>query len=163
MKPAAFLFLVLSPLCAAPAGTDSAGDAPNRITAAEAAAGWRLLWDGVDSHGWRSAKGPDFPAFGWEMKDGVLTVLESGGQESRSGGDIITTDRFSNFELQLDFRITAGANSGIKYFVQPDLNRTVGSERACPPPTLSITVVGWYPGVVKPISYVAGDGRLASW
>ena len=61
------------------------------------------------------------------MENGILTVHESGGGESNHGGDIVTVDRFSNFELILDFKITEGANSGIKYFVDPDLNQGQGS------------------------------------
>ena len=68
-----------------------------------------------------------FPKSGWVVKDGILTVLESGGGESEHGGDIVTVDKYSNFELQLDFKFTTGANSGIKYFVDPELNKGKGS------------------------------------
>ncbi len=94
---------------------------PNTLTATEKAAGWRLLWDGQTANGWRAAKSDQFPKKGWEMTNGVLTVLASDGGESTGGGDIITTERFSEFELTVDFKITEGANSGIKYFVQPNL------------------------------------------
>jgi hypothetical protein len=99
----------------------------NTLTPDEQRAGWRLLWDGKSTDGWRSAKADHFPASGWEMKDGILTVLENGGGESVSGGDIITRERFSDFELIADFRITPGANSGIKYFVQPNLDPVTGT------------------------------------
>ncbi len=56
-----------------------------------------------------------------------MSVEASGGAESRHGGDIITTEEFSEFELEVDFRITPGANSGIKYFVDPDLLKGEGS------------------------------------
>jgi hypothetical protein len=61
------------------------------------------------------------------VKDGVLTVLESGGGEAVAGGDIITRERYSDFELLVDFKITEGANSGIKYFVQPNLDPITGT------------------------------------
>ena len=96
--------------------------ASNTLTAEEKAAGWKLLWDGQTSAGWRSAKAENFPARGWTMRDGVLMVEASGGGESTAGGDIITKERYSNFELVADFKITPGANSGIKYFVQPNLS-----------------------------------------
>jgi hypothetical protein len=100
---------------------------PNTLTALEEEAGWVLLWDGETTNGWRSARAENFPAKGWDIKDGVLSVLSSGGAESRNGGDIITTKDYSNFELKVDFRITRGANSGIKYFVDPDLLKGEGS------------------------------------
>lgn len=103
--------------------TEVASAAPgnNTLSAAEAAAGWQLLWDGKTSAGWRSAKADKFPTAGWKMSDGVLTVMENGGAESAAGGDIITEKRYADFELVADFKITPGANSGIKLFVQPNL------------------------------------------
>ena len=100
---------------------------PNTLTKAEKRKGWRLLWDGETTAGWRGAKLDEFPDKGWVIEDGVLTVLSSGGGESENGGDIVTTDLYSEFELELDFKITEGANSGIKYFVLPDLNKGPGS------------------------------------
>lgn len=94
---------------------------PNTLTDAETAAGWRLLWDGKTTEGWRSPKTDAFPKKGWSIKDGVLTVHDNNGEESAGGGDIITKERFSEFELLADFKLTPGANSGIKYFVQPNL------------------------------------------
>jgi hypothetical protein len=104
-----------------------AGAAQNTLSAAEKAAGWRLLWDGKTSDGWRSARSQDFPKGGWEIKDGVLTINETGGAEAAAAGDIITREKFSDFELKLDFKITPGANSGIKIFVDPALNKGAGS------------------------------------
>jgi hypothetical protein len=103
------------------------GTHPNTLTSEERADGWRLLWDGRTSWGWRSAKGEEFPEEGWEIADGVLTVLETGGDESRAGGDIVTVDQYSDFELKVEFKLTPGANSGIKYFVDPELNQGQGS------------------------------------
>ena len=98
----------------------SAAQQPNSLTEVEKAAGWRLLWDGKTTEGWRSARSEAFPKKGWEIQDGVLTVLASG------GGDIVTRERFSQFELLADFKITEGANSGIKYFCEPNLNTATG-------------------------------------
>ncbi len=99
----------------------------NTLSSEEKSAGWSLLWDGKTNNGWRSVRGPDFPTGGWEIKDGVLIINETGGAESASAGDIITKAKYSNFELQLEFKITLGANSGIKTFVDPDLNKGPGS------------------------------------
>ena len=97
-----------------------------QLTNAETRKGWRMLWDGTSSTDWRGAKLDHFPNEGWVMEDGVLKVLASGGYESRNG-DIITTNTYSDFELSVDFKITKGANSGIKYFVDPELNKGDGS------------------------------------
>lgn len=99
----------------------------NELTEDESRTGWRLLWDGKTTRGWRGAKSDKFPEKGWEMADGILSVLSSGGAESRNGGDIVTENSFSDFELSVDFKITEGANSGIKYFVDSELNRGEGS------------------------------------
>ncbi|WP_438480525.1 3-keto-disaccharide hydrolase [Oleiharenicola lentus] len=105
-----------------------AGDAAlNTLTPQEKAAGWKLLWDGHSSAGWRSAKGPAFPKGGWTMKDGLLTVEAATGKESGNGGDIITTEKYSAFEMTWDFRLTPGANSGVKYYVDPEINKGEGS------------------------------------
>jgi hypothetical protein len=90
---------------------------PNNLTAYEKKNGWKLLFDGVDSKGWKGAYKDGFPETGWQIKDGVLTVLASEGKEGGVGGDIVTTDQFSAFDLSFEFKFTAGANSGIKYFV----------------------------------------------
>ncbi len=100
---------------------------PNRLSDAERASGWQLLWDGETTEGWRSAKAADFPAKGWRIEDGLLIVEKSDGGEATNGGDIITTREFADFEMELQFRITPGANSGIKYYVDPDLLKGEGS------------------------------------
>ena len=99
----------------------------NKLTDNEKRQGFRLLWDGKTNQGWKGVELYNFPEKGWEINNGVITVLYSGGGEARNGGDIVTTQSFSNFELSLDFLLTEGANSGIKYFVNPDLNKGPGS------------------------------------
>ncbi len=93
------------------------GDQDNTLTAREKQEGWALLFDGQSTDQWRGASMKQFPEKGWEIQDGVLMVRESGGAESRNGGDIVTKEEYGNFDLKLDFKITEGANSGIKYFV----------------------------------------------
>jgi len=100
---------------------------PNTLTEQEKSEGWMLLWDGKTTNGWRGANKNNFPEGGWEIKDNTLTVLESGGGESTHGGDIVTEKQYDSFELSLDFKLSTGANSGIKYFVTEGQNKGQGS------------------------------------
>lgn len=99
----------------------------NNLTADEKKNGWILLWDGSGTSGWRGAKLEGFPEAGWQIENGILTVLASDGAESRAWGDIVTTGLYGDFELKVDFMITKGANSGIKYYVDTELNKGEGS------------------------------------
>lgn len=103
----------------------------NQLTKLESQEGWKLLWDGESNEGWRGAKLDKFPEEGWEMDNGVLSVLKSDGGESTNGGDIVTKRQYENFVLEADFRLSEGANSGIKYFVQTELNKGPGSAIGC--------------------------------
>jgi hypothetical protein len=104
---------------------------PNSLTPREMNEGWALLWDGRTAEGWRGARLEGFPGHGWRMENGILTVLPSSGGESANGGDIVTRTKFGDFELELDFKLTEGANSGIKYFVDTELNKGAGSAIGC--------------------------------
>jgi hypothetical protein len=98
---------------------------PNTLTATEKADGWKLLWDGKTTDGWRSPNSDRFPSRSWSSADGVLTVdagVTNANAEAGAGGDIITRDRYANFELNVDFKTTPGCNSGIKIFVQPKIS-----------------------------------------
>lgn len=111
----------------------------NQLTETEKTAGWKLLWDGKTSKGWRSANGTAFPSKGWKMEDGALTVEASDGAESAAFGDIITEAVYPEFELQADFKISEGANSGIKYYVQPELAPiTSTGEKAATGPSIGL-------------------------
>ncbi|MBU3820956.1 DUF1080 domain-containing protein [Flavobacteriaceae bacterium XHP0103] len=103
----------------------------NTLTENEIREGWELLWDGKTTHGWRSARTTTFPTKGWSIVDGTLKVHSSDGGESTNGGDIVTVKKYKNFILKVDFKITKGANSGIKYFVDSDMNKGAGSAIGC--------------------------------
>ena len=98
---------------------------PNTLTEPEKADGWKLLWDGKTTAGWHKPQSDTFPEKSWHIADGVLTVDQgwtNGEAEAQSGGDIISQEHYSNFELAADFKASRGCNSGIKIFVQPDIS-----------------------------------------
>ncbi|WP_299064230.1 DUF1080 domain-containing protein [uncultured Polaribacter sp.] len=99
----------------------------NQLTIDEKRTGWKMLWDGKTTKGWKGAKLDSFPTKGWEIKNGELLVLSSGGAESAAGGDIVTEKLYGDFELKVDFKLSPGANSGIKYYVDTNINKGPGS------------------------------------
>jgi hypothetical protein len=99
----------------------------NNLVGKEAEQGWEMLWDGKTTKGWKGAKLDKFPEKGWEIEDGELIVLSTGGEESTAGGDIVTKELYGDFELKADFKLTPGANSGIKYYVDTEINKGSGS------------------------------------
>jgi hypothetical protein len=83
----------------------------NTLTADEKAAGWRLLFDGKELKGWSNFKRDSIKP-GWQVKDGTLACVDP-----HNAGDIVTADQFDWFELQLDYNISEGGNSGIMFHV----------------------------------------------
>ncbi len=82
--------------------------AANSLTLSEQQSGFRLLFDGRTTKGWRGFRLDAFPAKGWEIDGGALKVSAGGG-----GGDLVTLDEFSDFELRFQWRVATGANSGV--------------------------------------------------
>ena len=103
----------------------------NILSNKEQQEGWKLLWDGKTTEGWRGVRLDEFPQKGWHVDNGTLVVEKNDGAESGNGGDIVTVDKYRNFILEVDFNITKGANSGVKYFVQGNINKGPGSAIGC--------------------------------
>jgi hypothetical protein len=101
----ALVLLTTSARAQKPAGNPKT-DA-NTLSAAEQAAGWRLLFDGNTTNGWRGYKSQTLPA-AWHVEDG--TLMKKTGTD-----DIITTEKFGNFELQLDWQLAPKGNAGVFY------------------------------------------------
>lgn len=91
---------------------------PNTLTPDEQNSGWKLLFDGKTSGTWVGAYKDKFPEVGWNISDGMINVHETQGKEGGTGGDIVTKETYKAFDLSFDFRLTPGANSGVKYFVR---------------------------------------------
>ena len=94
-------------------GTGDAPPAPNTLTDEERAAGWRLLFDGTTTEGWRGFRSNAMPA-GWQAVDGALTRVAE-------AGDIVTVDVFEDFELAFDWKISPGGDSGVLFRVTEDV------------------------------------------
>ena len=75
--------------------------------------GWEILFDGKNTDKWRSLKADSFPTYAWAVEYGALSV-----KNHAKGEDIITKEEYDDFDLRFDFKLTVGANSGIKYFVE---------------------------------------------
>ncbi len=107
-----------------PAGVFVVDFVPNHLTNYEKQNGWKLLFDGKTSNGWRGAYKKTFPDKDWKVTNGTMTVFESPGKEGGEGGDIFTDGEYKAFDLSFEFRLTPGANSGVKYFVTLSENNT---------------------------------------
>ena len=90
---------------------------PNTLTAKEKKAGWKLLFDGKTKKGWHTYL-RDTVGSKWQVKDGALVFDPS--QPNSGGGDIVTNEAYENYELNLEWKISKGGNSGIIFDIQED-------------------------------------------
>ena len=88
---------------------------PNVLSDREKSEGWALLFDGKTTNGWRGALKDAMPEHGWLVKDGVLEIQPK--NEGGGGGDIVSVEQYADFDLVFDFKLSEGANSGLKYYV----------------------------------------------
>ncbi len=113
MRLPPYLYARLGGLAPARADDNSKGQA-NQLTAAEKAAGWKLLFDGKTTKGWHTFKREDVRP-GWQVKDGTLACVDP-----HNAGDLVTADKYDWFELSLEYNISEGGNSGILFHVTND-------------------------------------------
>ncbi len=104
MRVVFLLALLTGTACAAEAMTH------NVLTATEKEAGWKLLFDGKTTAGWRGFQMERFPTNGWVVEEGCL-------KRNARGGDLVTMETFLDFELSWEWKIGKKGNSGIKYLV----------------------------------------------
>jgi hypothetical protein len=111
-------------------GTSGAGSTggSNQLTTTEKMEGWRLLFDGKTTSGWRAFKGTSFPSSKWAVADGCLKKTATGTGDSRGAGDIVTVDSFDDFDLRFEWRISPGGNSGVKYLVTEERDGPIAHE-----------------------------------
>jgi hypothetical protein len=92
---------------------------PNTLSEQEVEDGWILLFDGESTEGWRGYQQESFPESGWIIEDGALKVQGAGtGEAGGAGGDILFDQKFQNFHLSLEWKVSEGGNSGIFYLAQ---------------------------------------------
>lgn len=117
--PAALLvFALLSPLNPGTVvATVTSGPTPAEDS------GWQALFDGKSLDAWRGYRRDTLPEAGWEIKDGTLRTVPK-----VKGADIITRQKFGDFELAWEWRVAPGGNSGVKYFVTEDRPKSPGHE-----------------------------------
>jgi len=121
---------------------------PNTLTPKESAAGWKLLFNGKDIKGWHNF-GSDSVRPGWQVQNGALACVDP-----HNAGDLATAEQFDWFELELDFKMAEGANSGIIFHANtaersawatgPELQLEDNAKAADP------QRCGWLYGLYKP-------------
>ncbi len=130
------LGLTLSSGCSTPASTIANTDPPNTLTTAEQEGGWELLFDGVSFDGWRGLGRDEIPDGHWVIEDGTIRKVASGDVPTApdgqplEGGDILTTEVYDDFELYLEWMVSPGGNSGIKYNVSEDMSMSSAPKHA---------------------------------
>ncbi len=113
-----------------------AAQRPNELSADERAAGWRLLFDGASLAGWRGLGYDSVPSAHWRVVDGAIVktasaqVRRQADGQPAAGGDLMSVDAFRDFELAFEWRVTPGANSGVKYNVSEQLSLAQAANHA---------------------------------
>jgi Domain of Unknown Function (DUF1080) len=90
--------------------------------------GFTPLFDGKTLDGWRGYKKADASDTRWKVENGLVTIPEKDGKDTRGGRDIISTGTYDQFDLKWEWKVAQGGNSGLKYFVLEDLDSAIGQE-----------------------------------
>ena len=114
---------LLAGLMAVAAAVFAAETNPNTLTAKEKAEGWKLLFNGTSFDGWRGYRMTGLPEGGWEIKDGLLKTVPRA-----KGRELVTVQKFDNFELSWEWRVGPAGNNGVKYFVNEERPGAPGHE-----------------------------------
>jgi hypothetical protein len=119
-----------------------------QLTEAQKAEGWKILFDGQSLNGWRMFKNE--PNNSWEVIDGTLHCKPFDEEKENLRSDLITNDQYDNFELSLEWKISAQGNSGVIYRVTEAFDQPYKSG-----PEYQILDDGGYPGESKPTNMTA--------
>jgi len=136
MKPRSALAMICAIGLARSAIGAQASSRPNELSSAERGAGWRLLFDGKTFAGWRGLGYDSVPTAHWKIVNGAIEkvsrddVPKTSDGRPASGGDLMTVDTFKDFELAFEWKVTRGANSGVKYNVSEEFSQQHGSTHA---------------------------------
>lgn len=90
--------------------------------------GFKPLFDGKTLNGWRGYKKADASDTRWKVENGMVTIPEKDGQDTRGGRDIISVGTYDQFDLKWEWKVAQGGNSGLKYFVLEDQDAAIGHE-----------------------------------
>jgi hypothetical protein len=112
MRKTLIMFSAVALLCSA-----CTAQMPNKLSKKEVKEGWKLLFDGQTNKGWHTYL-KDSVGSKWQVKDGVIIFDPS--QPESGGGDLVTNEEYENYELNLEWKISKGGNSGVIFDIQED-------------------------------------------
>ncbi|MDB4583822.1 DUF1080 domain-containing protein, partial [Draconibacterium sp.] len=135
----------------------------NTLSKSEVKAGWELLFDGKTFNGWRGLGRETVQNDHWKVENGCIhkvnneEVLKATGKKI-DGGDLITIEKFDNFEFSFEWKIKKDGNSGIKYNVSEEISTTYGGKHSALGFEYQILDDDSeeYKGKLKPSQYTAG-------
>ena len=90
--------------------------------------GFKPLFDGKSLDGWRGYKKADASETRWKVENGIVTIPENDGKDTRGQRDIISAGTYDQFDLRWEWKVAQGGNSGLKYFVLEDETSAIGHE-----------------------------------